>query len=62
VPLYDVSEWLAKKLGVSLTERPASSRSVRRCSNKKLLDSGYQFQYPSFREGYTQLLQQLNLP
>jgi nucleoside-diphosphate-sugar epimerase len=33
-------------------------RSNKRCSNARLRDSGYVFTYPSFREGYQDLLQE----
>jgi nucleoside-diphosphate-sugar epimerase len=55
--LSDVTHWLAQQLGVPLTDlsmgRFAGSK---RCSNRRLLDSGYQFQYPDFRSGYRDLL------
>ncbi|WP_460241586.1 sugar nucleotide-binding protein [Aurantivibrio infirmus] len=35
-----------------------SYRNNKRCSNKQLLNSGYQFRYPTFREGYTELLKE----
>jgi len=51
--------WLRQNLGTESDRVPASggggsSREVgnKRCSNKKLRDSGYNFRFPSFREGY----------
>lgn len=61
--LCDVVEWLTHQLEIST---PASSRKAweiggrfqgnKRCRNSRLLESGYRFRYPSFREGYMQLL------
>lgn len=54
VPLHLVHQWLAQKLGVTVSPvaPDATMRSNRRCSNKLLLASGYEFIYPTFREGY----------
>jgi hypothetical protein len=30
--------------------------STRRCDNSRLLASGYQFKYPTFKEGYGSLI------
>ena len=35
-------------------------RGSKRCSNQRLLDSGYQFLYPTFKEGYKMVLKNLN--
>ncbi|NJD68335.1 MAG: NAD(P)-dependent oxidoreductase [Candidatus Methylomirabilota bacterium] len=56
-------DWLAEALGVPPT-RPSESTTVRtarhpankRCCNARLVASGYVFRYPTFREGYTALL------
>lgn len=57
VPLHDVQGWLAQRLGVSVTALPeATVAASRRCSNRHLLDTGYCFQYPSWREGYESVL------
>jgi nucleoside-diphosphate-sugar epimerase len=61
----EVLRWLAGRLGVTLQEGAAGSRSERglsrtetnkRCSGQRLRDSGYRFRYPTFREGYDPLL------
>lgn len=64
VPLYDVKQWLAQKLqltpGFLKTdgEKPQRMfRSSKRCSNQKLLKTGYKFLYPSYKEGYSHLLE-----
>ena len=59
-----VLRWLAQEMGApEPVEAPAEDDSPRRrrggnkrCSNQRLLDSGYEFLYPSFRQGYAQML------
>ncbi|MFT5172439.1 MAG: nucleoside-diphosphate-sugar epimerase [Gammaproteobacteria bacterium] len=64
-----VVRWLAGEMGapqpqpesepMQATASAASPRrrgGNKRCSNRRLLDSGYQFIYPSFKEGYAALL------
>jgi len=59
----ELLKFLAEGLGVALppsqhpSEAPAGrGRGNKRCSNKRLLDSGYAFRYPTYREGYTDLI------
>jgi nucleoside-diphosphate-sugar epimerase len=58
----DVDRWLATELGVSLGQGTSSTpetgglRGNKRCSNARLLASGYTFIFPTFREGYGDLL------
>jgi len=59
VTQYELRGWLAAHLDVSLVEKYTKQRSSRRCSNKKLLDSGYRFIFPTYREGYIALIEQL---
>jgi nucleoside-diphosphate-sugar epimerase len=56
-----VVEWLATRLGVTPPTRApdvSSGSAVRgkRCSNRLLRASGYNFRYPTFREGYADVL------
>jgi nucleoside-diphosphate-sugar epimerase len=55
-----VMDWLAERLGVARPPRAAAEPRVRggnkRCSNRRLLESGYRFIYPSYREGYAAVL------
>lgn len=63
--LRDVYLWLAEQLGApppQAAEPGASSApgartraGSKRCSNARLLASGYRFLYPTFREGYGQI-------
>jgi nucleoside-diphosphate-sugar epimerase len=60
---YALLEWVADEVGVPVPQgsdapqtrgRPVRNR---RCSNKRLVDGGYQFRYPDARNGYRALLQ-----
>lgn len=55
-----VLRWLASAMGAPTPISDPSSRgrvrSSKRCRNARLLASGYEFRYPSFREGYASLL------
>ena len=59
----EVMLWLASQLKIQLNQTEAirsqeqALRSNKRCSNRRLLNSGYSFHYPSFRDGYADLLQ-----
>lgn len=51
--------WLAAELGIPLAEEePASGphASNKRCSNKKLKSLGFRPRFPTFREGYAELV------
>lgn len=56
--MYEVASWLAQQLGVALSDSGAPSGRVgsKRCSNALARESGWQPQYPSFREGYAAML------
>jgi nucleoside-diphosphate-sugar epimerase len=59
-------DWLAKELEIdSPTEEEAAEgemggRSVgsKRCSNRLARESGYEFRYPTYREGYRELIRE----
>ncbi len=70
VRLNEVKQWIANRLGITNTkkvdEMPLTNntntkmrRNSKKCSNKKLLASGYHFKYPTFREGYGQVIEHL---
>ena len=60
-------QWLAKTLNRPMppfAPAPASRKrgiTNKRVSNKKLKNTGFKFQYPTFREGYTWEMQRLSL-
>lgn len=64
-PTCDVYEWLAEQLSVSdiehlePTENSRMQRSNKRLSNEKIRATGYEFKYPSFKEGYGELIEQM---
>lgn len=66
-----VAEWLADRSGKVLPRNPTTSRDAprnrpgrtnKRCSNERLLHSGYEFRYPTFREGFAALLEEAAPP
>ena len=60
VTQHNLREWLAAQLGVSLTEQPSRPGLLRRLSNKRLIQAGYQFKFPTYREGYRSLINGLS--
>jgi nucleoside-diphosphate-sugar epimerase len=56
----EVLDWLASAIGAPRPRRAPGARRGRggnkRCSNRRLLASGYRFAYPSYREGYGAML------
>ncbi|MEW5978071.1 MAG: SDR family oxidoreductase [Acidobacteriota bacterium] len=58
-----VLTWLCDQLGmprpltVEISTEPSDrTASNKRCSNRRLLSTGYRFRYPTFREGYAAML------
>jgi nucleoside-diphosphate-sugar epimerase len=58
-----VLDWLADRMGVprpralaAATTRSPAPAGSKRCSNAKLVGAGYVFRFPTFREGYAELL------
>ncbi|MBU2712098.1 SDR family oxidoreductase [Zooshikella harenae] len=57
-PLREVTLWLAKQLGVRpVKEVPMGRGGSKKCSSQRIINSGYQFKYPSYRDGYQALLE-----
>jgi nucleoside-diphosphate-sugar epimerase len=61
VTQHEIRQWLAEQLAVSLVEEEVKIGSMRRCDNSRLLSSGYQFKYPTFKEGYGNLINERKL-
>ena len=60
-PYNEVLQWIATRAGKSL-QGPKSSPSLgpnKRCSNRVLQSLGFQLRYPSFRDGYGEILTSL---
>lgn len=59
-PIREVMEWLADQMDIDYRGLTATDSFQRggnkRCNNKQLLDIGFQFKYPSFKQGYQVLL------
>lgn len=63
VLLSEVKRWLAGKLGIdplTLQSQSLTRRGSKRCSNRRMLASGYQLRYPDFRQGYQTVLNEKN--
>jgi nucleoside-diphosphate-sugar epimerase len=58
VTQHDLRTWLAGEMQVQLEDEFVVQNAVRRCSNQRLLAAGYQFTYPSYKEGYLSLMRQ----
>ncbi len=60
VSKQEASDWMAGELGVCLPARVEQGEikggQNKRCSNARLLQSGYQFLHPDYRVGYGELL------
>lgn len=53
----DVLSWLAQAMKCTMPLAAATDHTEgKRCSNRRLLDAGYQFRFPTYREGYAQVL------
>lgn len=59
VTQHDLRRWLAAELNVELRDEPVEQKAIRRCSNQRLLKTGYQFQYPTYKEGYRALIESM---
>lgn len=59
----EVIRWLAQQTGAPAPRTgPAEPvRSNKRCRNRRLVEAGFRFRYPTFREGYSQVLEELGL-
>ena len=57
-PTYDIERWLAKQWGVSLVEDASSGRirANRRCRSRLFKKLGFKLTYPTWREGYAQVV------
>jgi nucleoside-diphosphate-sugar epimerase len=62
----EVIRWMAAQLGIDAVSlvstddlKQIAARGNKRISNRKILDAGYCFLYPTYREGYTALLREV---
>lgn len=59
VRLYDIAKWINGKVPCKAPDGPVSNSrraGSKRCSNQRIRQAGYRFQYPTFREGYAEML------
>ncbi len=56
VTTAEVTTWMSEHLGVEPPVRAEAKSLNKRCRNTRLVDSGYRFLYPTFREGYAPML------
>lgn len=54
----DVVRWLSAELGVKPPPIEQTERLNKRCRNARLRDGGFQFRYPTFRDGYRSIARQ----
>jgi nucleoside-diphosphate-sugar epimerase len=54
----DVVRWLSAELGVPAPEAAAPAQLSKRCCNARLRDTGYRFKYPTYREGYRDIVRE----
>ncbi len=62
--LCEVLRFLARRLDAppprtEPVDPAASGSGSKRCSSRRLFDSGFRFRYPTYRDGYAELLQSL---
>ncbi|WP_372862676.1 NAD(P)H-binding protein [Spongiibacter sp.] len=60
VAIQQVQRWLAEQLGVAYRQEgePIARTGSKRCSNRRLRDSGYQLRHPDYRSGFAELLEE----
>lgn len=60
-PMIEVVSWLAAQLGIEnfLSPNAINERGNKRISNERLLQTGYQFIYRDYQQGYGEILKQL---
>lgn len=60
VPLCEVTDWLVEQLGVEITDHSMGGfAGSKRCDNSLLKATGFEFRYPSFKEGWQPRLAEL---
>lgn len=54
----EVVTWMSRQLGVPAPSRAETTRLNKRCRNARLRESGFRFRYPSFQEGYREMIRE----
>lgn len=63
VKLDEVVEWIREQVpckAPTADARKGGRAGSKRCSNRRLLDSGFAFRYPDFRAGYREMIDSLS--
>lgn len=55
-PAWEVMTWLAERLACTPPSPKTGAGMNKRCSNSRLKALGYQFRYPSYKDGYLELI------
>ena len=62
-PIREVQQWIAQRAGVA-SPPPSPDRALvrgsKRCRSARLQGSGFTFQYPSYRDGYREIVDALS--
>jgi len=64
VPLFEIFEWLKDRIGDVEPDHEVpevSRRGSKRCSSKKLVDLGYKFKYKTYKQGYEEILKDMDM-
>jgi len=56
--LHEVLDWIADEVNAARTQPPSPEQfpGGKRCRNARLLSSGFSLRYPSYRDGYAEML------
>ncbi len=58
--ISEIVEWIASRLELPqprLASTPEGRRGNKRCRNMRIVDAGYRFRYPNYREGFSSLIE-----
>jgi nucleoside-diphosphate-sugar epimerase len=56
---YDILQWLAEAMSVESNRLVPTLQIGKRLSNQRMLSTGYKLQYPTYKNGYLELIEQL---
>ncbi|MAJ86831.1 MAG: hypothetical protein CBD08_002145 [Cellvibrionales bacterium TMED148] len=62
VKQYALRQWLSSNLNVKLNEAATSTESGRRYRNERLLGSEFKFLFPSYKQGYCEIIRNFKQP
>jgi hypothetical protein len=56
VSQYEVLQWIAEKMGLSVEDAPPKITGGKRMSNLRMLSTDFSLAYPDYKSGYSALL------